>query len=266
MPSEQYDKMKLKLDAFLKPYPGDGRMTFATWYDRFKTICQYQGWETEEERARYMVLLLDGAALQIAEQMPYEVKENSQEIAKRLLVAFAPSAQEAHSQLISRKWRAGESVELLYYELVQLWKQATRAAVEDFGRVKVSSDGEKGSWEEQLKQKEELQLKLVIPFFLHSLPTAIATQLVVKMEDLSTVDKLLTLTRTLVAGEKELVVGAVNKPPMGRVPRVSFTPFTPKKLCYRCQKPGHYARDCQVKPVRAGGDTVVSKNARLNGL
>ena len=135
-------------------------------------------------------MFLEGTALGIAQQLPEASRRRVDEIAKRLSLAFAPSAAESHHQLVHRKLCKGESVEELYYDICMLWKQAT---------------------DQPADMTEEVVLRSVLPFFLDALPSSIANQLNIKPSWMLKVDEVFATARVFVSElniEQAKIVGA----------------------------------------------------------
>ena len=246
--------MSIKIDSLLRPYDGTG--SWKNWYGRFGAICDFNKWETDEDRARYLMVFLEGTALRIVQQLPLAMQKIPAEIAKRLATAFSPSSAECHNLLIHRKLRKGESVEELYYDLCMLWKGAVE--------------------EEDVEVSEQRLMKSVLPFFLAAIPSAISTQLRLQPNCLLKVDKMLSMARVLVAADKldetGLVGAAVPAPRVGH--GKSFVKKGKKfqrrcglcgdsghgndgcpighHVCFTCKKEGHRSVECPTKNSGVG--------------
>lgn len=252
--------MSLKIDNILKPY--NGSEPWMDWFERFSTICDFNKWETEKEKARYLLVLLEGPAKRIVQQMAVTDKESISQISKRLGRAFALSPAEAHDKLCSRRIKSSETVDELYYDIIYLWRLAADIYEEDIDIP--------------------MQEKCIMPFFLKALPSSVATTLRLADPKSLSVDTFLSKARTLVASHKEAeVVGSfrrgspnpqtsypTNRNRKSRCNKCGDRNHTtdqcqkPGPVCFKCQQPGHISVECRAAGAAgaAGAGAPQTKN------
>ena len=196
----------------------------------------------------------EGTPLRIFQQLPEASRRSCAAVEARLREAFQPSAQEAHTLLLRRKWQIGQSVEELFYDLVMLWRSSLGAAADKLG--------------------EDAQTATVVPFFYAALPMEVCRQLRLLQIPLDNADQLLKPSRTLICcyseAEEGAIVGAVRPKGGG-----SFKQFLKKRTCRfcratdhtekqceydapvfsKCFKPGHFAKECTSKNVSWAGSS-----------
>lgn len=253
--------MSFRFESSLRPFDGSG--SWPLWFDRFETVASFCKWE-DDDKARYLMIYLEGVPLRIAHQLPESSRKSWEAIASRLRDAFQPSAQESHQLLLRRKWQAGQSVEELYYDLVMLWRGSIGAAASTL--------------------TEQAQTAAVVPFFYSALPMEVSRQLRLLELPLDNADALLRHARTLIScfteSEHEpAVIAAVrpNNAPMreigGRKGRkrckrcwsdqhVEAGCRFSKPVCRTCFQEGHFAKDCQSSKNGRVSDTWSGPVAR----
>jgi hypothetical protein len=245
--------MSLKLDSVLNKY--DGREPWTHWFEKFVTVAEFMGW-TDVDRLRYLVLYLDGVPARIYRNL--KQKDRTLEVVnKKFLDTFAPGPLEAHSKLIGRRIRSNESVEELWYELVELWKIQTQQTLTDV--------------------EDEVEFKSVLPFFMAALPESISTQLKMAEAD-KELSLLLTKARTLVGIQQAsdaFAIGAVNtRGNSGKAKKkykcfrcgelnhmVERCPYT-TSVCFTCKQPNHRSADCPKNGQGAGFQVGVPPRRR----
>jgi hypothetical protein len=216
------------MDNLIKPFDGRGGR-WADWLRKFEIVAKGVKWEKDEAKCDHLSLFLEGDALRIFEQLPEASRKDFKQVCKRLNEAFMPSPTEAHQQLIKRGMQEGESVEGLFYGLVDLWKLSLGS-----GAVVIPN---------------EVAVQAVLPFFLAALPPMVTAQL--RMVQVgSDVDELLSRARSLMSifGEGA-VVGALTHrgTPHGgqnKHPKYGRGRDASSKNCYRCGDRSHEAKDC----------------------
>ena len=253
--------MQLKLDSLLRTY--DGSTKWVDWIEKFEIVAKHYKWENDDDRCEMLVLFMDGNAARIVKQMPDDKRRSYEAICTRLAAAFMPSPVEAHSKLISRRYRKNETVEELYYELVELWKATVPGA-------------SKGSI------TENMQLAVILPYFLAALPTQVAVQIRMNPSALAEADRLLECARTLMSvhTEGENPMGAFgrsrgrenqrNTPTKdkmvcrrcGDTGHIAAKCWSPEPVCYGCKQPGHQRGQC---PKRDHSERRDSGNTSTNG-
>lgn len=260
--------MSFKFDTNLRPFDGSG--SWSLWYERFETIAFFSKWENDQDKARYLSIYLEGIPLRIYQQMPSASRQSCKAIADRMNVAFQPSPQEAHTQLLKRKWQVGQSAEELYYDLLSLWKCSMGPTAD--------------------KLSEEGQTAAVIPFFYSALPMEVSRQLRLLEIPLANADQLLRHARTLIAcfleGDTGVVGGVSHggeyRPGRGGRPKnrrrsdgrgrpcrncrsmehVEEQCKFKEPVCSVCLTPGHFASSCSKNGLRAGGSSGPANKAR----
>ena len=220
--------MSFKFESSLRPY--DGSAQWSTWFDRFETIASFAKWEGDEERAKYLIVHLEGVPLRIVQQLPEASRKSCQAIAARLRDAFQPSAQESHQLLLKRRWQLGQSVEELYYDLVMHWRASVGPVAERMG--------------------EDAQTAAVVPFFYSALPLEVSRQLRLLELPLDNADQLLKHARTLIAcfteAEEAGFVGMVQGSNKGRSAG-ALKGRGAKRWCKNCRSKEHTEKDCRFK-------------------
>ena len=247
--------MSIKVENMLKNY--DGSQDWLGWIEKFNTIAEFSGWDSDSMKAKFMLLFLEGTALRIVQQMPVTKRNSAEAIAERLGQAFKPSKMESHKRLIARSYKPAESVEGLWYDLVMLWKDST-GITDDVADTVVH--------------------KIILPFFLCALPERVSAQLRLKESSLMSADQLFVDARNLLVVEGEEVVGAVSqttenkegkktggkkqeKQPKcfkcGEHGHTNQACSYPTNVCWTCKKPGHTKGECRAS---GGGNGTSTKN------
>lgn len=252
--------MQLKLDNLIKPY--DGSSKWVDWIEKFEIVSKHFKWEDDTNRCEMLVLLLDGNAAKIVKQMPDDKRRSYEAICNRLASAFMPSPVEAHSKLVSRRYRKNETVEELYYDLVELWKAAVLP-------------GCKGGI------KDDTQLAVILPYFLAALPVQVSVQIRMNPTALSDADRLLECARTLMSVHVEMdhPIGAFrqtrgagnsrNSPNRDKIicrrcgdtGHIAARCWSKEPVCYGCKQPGHQRGACPKKDNSGKGETGSTQQA-----
>jgi hypothetical protein len=221
--------MSFKFESSLRPFDGSG--LWSTWYERFNTIASFAKWEDDEERARYLVVHLEGVPLRIVQQLPEADRRSCEAIAARLSAAFQPSPQESHQLLLKRRWQIGQSVEELYYDLVMYWRASVGQIADRIG--------------------EEAQTAAVVPFFYSALPLEVSRQLRLLELPLENADQLLRHARTLITcfteAEEAGTVAAVSLATRGVTSREGEWKRRTRQRCKNCRSKEHTEADCKYK-------------------
>jgi hypothetical protein len=260
--------MQIKPEHFIKPYDGTG--SWPEWIRKFKRVADQVKWETDVDRCENLTLFLEGSPLLIVERMPADKRKSFEAICTRLSSAFMPSPTVAHAALTARRWNKSESVEVLYYDIVDLWK---------------NSAGLSGK-----EVDESTEFTVALPFFLAAIPPSIAAQIRTNSTAMSGVDGLFFNARSLLNAHAEVetaaeVVGAFGNHRKngqrsnsranggtkrcyrcGDVGHMSTNCWSPVGVCYTCKKPGHNSQQCRSKkgkPTTAGNqdNSARPKNA-----
>jgi hypothetical protein len=155
--------------------------------------------------------------------MPVDKQKSFSAICERLYNAFMPSSTEAHMKLINRRYIRGESVEELYYDIIELWRVSTS----------------------QLNRNldEQTEFLAVLSFFLAAVPSAVSAQLRMNREAMASPDSLLSASRALLAVQSESdVIAAIRGTGFRREGKGKENMFSGS--CHRCGDKGHVAADC----------------------
>ena len=96
----------------------DGRQPVVEWLEKVELTCRLRS-VTELENV--IPLRLTGGVFSVYQQLSAEEKRDANKILKEVLcTAFAADKYTAHDQIISRKLRAGESVDVFLSDLSRL--------------------------------------------------------------------------------------------------------------------------------------------------
>lgn len=267
--------MSIKLDSLIKSF--DGSINWSDWLTKFKVVCIHNQWDTDAQKSRFMVMLLEGTPLRIVQLIPEE-KRTFEAMSRKLSAAYGIDKGEAHRKLVARKYIKGEAPENLYYELIDLWMTST----------------------DTTSPSEADQFRAVLPFFLEALPRTVA-ELLRMNGSTASAESLMEDARGLLARHVDEdrtdeggKIGAFqprgpfqgqyrgqqqsshrNTAPVGqgyglshcprcgdRQHKVEHCPYT-TDVCHWCRKTNHRYRDCRSRLAgkpRAVGFAAVSGN------
>ena len=93
----------------------------AEWIDKLELVCRLKGVESQEN---VIPLRLTGGAFSVYQQLADDCKKDAKKIKEALLTAFAVDKFTAYEQLVTRRLRPNESVDVYLADLRRLSRLA----------------------------------------------------------------------------------------------------------------------------------------------
>jgi hypothetical protein len=212
--------MELRL---IPEFNGEGQQSVVEWLERVELICSLRGLAKLEN---VIPLRLAGGAFAVYQQLSKEQKADVEEIKKALIRAFGLDRFSAFELFISRRLKAGESVDVFLADL--------RKLASSFGG---------------------LPDEAMACAFVAGLPEAVRQLLraSARVEEMD-VGQILSRARAIMTDEAPVVCAA--QPGSGGSSRAA-------PVCFECGLPNHLAKDCfQRRSARAGQPSVRGSGGR----
>ena len=109
------------MDLRLVPEFDGASQDVAEWIDKLELVCRLKGVENQEN---VIPLRLTGGAFSVYQQLDDDCKKDAKKIKEALITAFAADKFSAFEQLVNRRLRSNESVDVYLAELRRLSRLA----------------------------------------------------------------------------------------------------------------------------------------------
>ena len=210
----------IKISDLIQPFAGEGDIV--QWLDRLTLVSK----RLKDSLADVMPLFLEGPAYAVYCEMPEDLKQDDVAIAATLKEAFGINAFLAYEQFASRKWRAGEPVDVYLAALRRLAKLADVESEALLRRAFIVG----------LPSDVSRELRAMTNVGLTALPAIVDRARALMAE---------TSLSESVAASAEAVVRARRGHAVGG--RSANKNRGESRRCFRCGGP-HFVRDCTVLP------------------
>ena len=201
------------------------------WFLKFEICCVANEWG-DEVKAKKLPTLLEGEALAVWLELSTEQQASYDTAKAKIVKAMAPVRFVSLDDFRARKLRPNEALSVFLHELRQLLKQAMPEASEDTRK------------------------QLLLHQFVSGLPVSISKQLRATgaVNDLDEVMERAKLLMTIDEPQKTAAVQTNEIQDLKeqilllteQVAVLSAKPSRRPLLCYKCQQPGHFQRNCPL--------------------